>query len=183
MKRLAVLFVLAFSYASIASATTITFSEVGAGNSAFLSSDGQVFVEYVWSTGLNDGHSHPALAGGNPGAFEQGHGQAFQGLRVSNVGGGAITLDSFDMQGQWWVSSLNDGSGTQYSTAFGAWVTQMANFTSTPYVYIYSTGGGSGWLDNVVVSRGAAAVPEPSSLLLLGGGLLAGVRRYRRRRA
>jgi len=185
MKKLALLFVLVLSYASTATATTITFSEAGAvGGTSFLSSDGLVLAEWVWSIGLNDGHDHISGVGGNPGAYEQGHGQAFQGLRFSNVGGGAITLVSFDMQGDWHVSSLNDGSGTEYLSAFGSWTTKLANFTNTPYVYIYADDDfSSGWLDNVVLNQAPAAVPEPSSLLLLGGGLVAGVRRYRQRRA
>jgi len=189
MKRLVFAFVLALSYASAADATTITFSESGVTTGgSFLSSDGLVLAEWVWTTGLNDGHHHVSLAGGNPGAFEAAHGQEFQGLRFSNVGGGAITLVSFDMQGEWWVSLLNDGSGTQYTSPLGGgWVTMAPGFTATPYVYIYASVPGPGivgppgWLDNVVLNQ--TSVPEPATFLLLAGGLMAGMRRYRRPRA
>ena len=188
MKKLVFAFVLAIAYASAADASIITFSESGVNGASFLSSDGLVLAEWVWGTGLNDGHSHVNPAGGNPGAFEEGHGQEFQGLRFSNVGGGAITLVSFDMQGDWWVSLLNDGSGTQYTSPLGGgWVTMTPGFTATPYVYIYAAAPGpsivgpAGWLDNVVLNQ--ASVPEPATLLLVGGGLIAGMRSYRRRRA
>ena len=83
------------------------------------------------------------------------------------------------MKGEWYVSSLNDGSGTQYmSSPTAGWVTQISGFTATPYVYIYANNGPNGSLDNVVLNRSA---PEPATMLLFGVGL-AGVgmrRRYR----
>ncbi|XYJ09723.1 PEP-CTERM sorting domain-containing protein [Telluria sp. B2] len=182
MKKFAVALALAgLSLAGSAGASTITFSEAGAINTSFLSSDGSVKVEYVWSTGAADGHSHLASIGGN--LFEMGHGQAYQGLRFSSVAGGALTLSSFDFQGTWTVSGLNDGSGTTYNTAFGSWITQNINLTSSSPIYIYATGNAGGYLDNVVFGAAASDVPEPASmaLMLLGAVGLAGVRRKARK--
>lgn len=182
MKKLAVALALAgLSFAGAAGAATITFSEPGAANTSFLSSDGSVKAEYVWSTGLADGHSHLNLGGGNP--FEQGHGQAFQGLRFTSVGGGSLTLSSFDFQGTWTVSGLNDGSGTTYNTAFGSWITQNINLTSSSPIYIYANNDRGGYLDNIVFGAAVSEVPEPASmaLMLLGAVGLAGVRRKARK--
>jgi hypothetical protein len=166
--------------AGTASASIITFSEAGSTSNSFTSADGTIRAEYVWSTGIADGHSHQGNSGGN--LFEMGHGQSFQGLRFSLVGGGAITLDSFDMRGNWLVGVLNDGIGTLFSAGTagsGAWTNQDFALTSTDYIYIYANGVvGPGDLDNI--SFGAAAIPEPISLALVGLGL-AGVGLSRRR--
>ena len=180
MKKITVLLALAGLFlAGAASAGTITFSEAGAANNAFFSDDGQVKAEYVWSTGIADGHAHLDSVAGN--IFEHGHGQSYQGLRLSLVGGGALTLNSFDFQGTWTVGSLNDGSGTVYNTAFGSWATQAIKLTSTSPIYIYANNEfAGGYLDNVVFDT-AAEVPEPASaaLLLLGMAGLATMRKTR----
>ena len=180
MKKFAVLLALAgLSLAGAASASVITFDEAGVSSTSFLSSDGMVKAEYVWGVGTADGHPHRAGVDGN--LFEHGHGQAYQGLRFSSVGGGALTLSSFDFRGTWTVSGLNDGSGTTYNTGFDSWVTQGIDFTSDT-IYVYATGNAGGDLDNVVFAS-SNEVPEPASmaLVLLGAAGLAGVRRKARK--
>lgn len=182
MKKIAVALALAgLSFAGAASAATISFSETGAADNSFLSSDGSVRAEYVWSTGIADGHSHLGSTGDN--TFEAGHGQAYQGLRFSSVGGGSLTLNSFDFQGTWTVGGLNDGSGTTYTTAFGSWITQNINLTSNSPIYVYANGNWGGFLDNVVFGAAVSEVPEPASmaLMLLGAVGLAGARRKSRK--
>jgi hypothetical protein len=169
-----------------ANASVITFSEAGVCNPNFTSSDGNVFAEWVWATGStgapsgtgNPGaiaHCHVSSSGGNPGAYEQGHGQLFQGIRISSVSGAPITLTSFDLQGSWLVGLLNDGSGTLYSAGppaedddpVGTWTTQLVGLTS-PSIYIYTNGQiGEARLDNIV----ANVVPLPAALPLYGTGL------------
>lgn len=159
------------------SAGVITFSEANVLNSSFLSSDGEALVEWVWSTGLNDGHSH--LVSG----YEQGHGQLFQGVRISSTDADALTLDSFDMRGNWLVSLLNDGTGTSYTAGTagaGSWTTQAIGLTSFSHIYIYANGS-RGDLDNIVFNT-VSQVPEPASLALISLALL-GVAVTRKRSA
>lgn len=172
MKKIALQ--LAFAGLSIcgaANATTITFSETGSANNTFLSTDGTILAEYVWSTGMANGHSHQAFDQGNP--YERGHGQPYQGLRFSAVGGGTLTLSSFDFQGAWMVGSLNNGTGSTYSTGLGAWATQNVGLTSSNPIYIYATGNyQSAYLDNVVFGETSNDVPEPASAMLFVLGLI-----------
>lgn len=179
MKKTAILLALAgLTLAGAAGASTITFSESGAANTEFFSDDGLIKAEYVWSIGVADGHSHLATVAGN--TFEQGHGQPYQGMRFSRVGGGELILNSFDFQGSWTVNGLNNGNGTVYSTAFGNWVTQSINLRSDGAIYIFAGDNWtSGYLDNVVFNEAATDVPEPASaaLMLLGMAGLATLRR------
>lgn len=169
MKKIAALFaIIGLSLSFSANATTITFSEVNAANNSFLSSDGLVLAEYVWTTGAANGHSHLASAAGN--TYENGHGQAYQGLRFSSTTAGEmLTLSSFDFQGMWLVGALNDGSGTAYTTGPSTWTNQIVNFSSISPIYVYANGTQSGRLDNVTFNSGE--VPEPASLALLALGL------------
>lgn len=169
MKKIAALFaIIGLSLSFSANATTITFSEAGAAGSSFLSDDGQVRAEYVWSTGAANGHSHLATVSGN--TFENGHGQSFQGLRFSSTTvGQMLTLSSFDFQGMWLVSALNNGSGTVYTTGASTWTNQVVGFSSTSPIYVYANDTQSGRLDNVAFNSGT--VPEPASLALLALGL------------
>ncbi|SIS45655.1 PEP-CTERM sorting domain-containing protein [Neptunomonas antarctica] len=80
-----------------------------------------------------------------------------------------------------------DGVMTTIATTT-SWVTNTAMFAGTGAVtnvaFYYATGGGSGvWnMDNVSVTQGAAAVPEPASLALFGLSL-AGLLWSRRKKA
>ncbi|MEH6625024.1 MAG: PEP-CTERM sorting domain-containing protein [Motiliproteus sp.] len=165
------LLLLLTTFTGSASATTINFDETGATGNSFLSSDGLVSAQWVFNTG-SQGHDHIVSTGGNPGAYESGHGQLFQGIRFSSTGAVPLTLTSFDLRGSWIVGLLNDGSGTQYSAGTkgsGAWTTQAVGLTSLSSIYIYANGQiGQGDLDTVVFGT---AVPEAASFLLFGLGL------------
>ncbi len=163
--------VLAVGAAHQAEAAMITFSEAGVGNTSFTSTDGSVLAEYVWTTGLADGHAHTSSTGGNPDAYENGHGQQYQGLRFSSTGAGPLTLASFDLRGSWVVGLLNDGTGTSYSfgtNGTGSWGTQLVGLTAST-IYVYATGT-AGDLDNVVFGQ-VSAVPVPAALPLLMAGI------------
>lgn len=167
--------------AGTANAVVITFSEVGVCFPSFTSSDGSILAEWVWSTGQNNGHCHVQASGGNPGAYEAGHGQAFQGIRFSSVIPGPVTLTSFNLRGSWLVGLLNDGSGTLYSGGAN-WTTAPVGFSSTNPIYIYTNGSlGSASLDNVALNL--SQIPEPATITLLATGLAGlGFMGWRRRR-
>ena len=163
--KLTVILTFLFVFIGNASASIITFDEAGSSGSSFTSADGSILAEWVWAIGSNDGHRH--LATGSSGAYEAGHGQNFQGIRFSSLISSTLTLDSFDLNGNWLVGTINDGSGTLYSSM--GWTTQYVGLTALNPIYIYGTSGtGFAGLDNVVFS---SSVPEPVTILLLALGL------------
>lgn len=170
------------AFATAATATTITFSEAGATGNSFQSSDGEYLIEWVWDTGQANGHHH---LNAGPDFYERGHGQNYQGLRISRTGAGNVTLTSFEHRGSWIVGLLNDGSGTTYSggtQGSGAWTKSLVGLTAST-VYIYTGGGiGGADMDNIVLGEGGT-IPLPAALPMMAGGLsLLGLAGWRRKR-
>lgn len=173
-----------------AMAATITFDEPGVGNSGY-TEDGYT-LNWIWGLGQNNGHDHISGSGGNPGAYENGHGQNYQGLKIDRVDNGLIALNSIDIRGGWAVGSTHSptlGAGNLFSmgtNGSGAWHTVFPNLIASE-IYIYSIRGitGPGDLDNIVLGAGAptapVATPEPSTMALFATGMV-GMGLWRARR-
>ena len=148
--------------------------------------DGLALVYDGASFEPSNGNGTPALVfSGTPG----------DGLTISLAGGGAFTLNGFDLTISWGDSDVSDnlavvanyaagGSATDTLTLGQGLQTYNLSFVDVDSVTVDALPNGGYWsMDNVEYNDPVTATPEPGSFLLLGSGLLALAGAVRRRLA
>ena len=175
--------------------TTITFDEPGVPTGTLTNSSDFDVNGYHFNFTITEDASITGVGVGGTNAIQTQQDNELV-FKITRIGGGAFTLDSFDLNlvdafdaflsltGAKLIPDGGPGLINDYNTSTGGYVTivptTLSNFTSTPvtsvtFNFLPKGNGDSIAVDNIQLT----AIPEPASMTLLGLGGLALLHRRR----